>query len=536
MFAIQFLPSLVCRTRLVKSQVYLLAGSSGCISALSFAPYNLYYLAFYGPIICFLLWERVSIKKAFVTGFLYTATLLSVAGTWLYLSPNQLADMPMPLAILVTVLVIAAVSLCMGAAGAIYVLLKGRALLTRACLLFPSLWWLAEWSREWFLSGYPWFNIGYSQLDMPLIGWASVFGVNGIAYLVAMSSALVTIALFYTRYRLIAMSITTIAWTSGMLLQSISWTKEVGSPIPIALVQPNHIYSALSNKDKWQRAVELNRQLLSKHQLIVWPETEFSMHAVAPQPSHITELDKHIWQTVSFSLNDTVLPFATSSAQYRGFVAQLETITAPQNKSVLMGTNIRDHQNNLTYNSVLAVNATDKAIYDKRHLVPFGETIPLRQSLAPLWQLLNVHQDTFNASRTPSPLLPTSEYLAGVSICYEAAFGSEVADALPGAHFLVMLTNDGMFDGTSQPEQHLQIARMRAIETGRWVARAARTGITAFIAPDAAVIKRTSHQEFAILSSTIAPLQGSTPFVYWRNTPFLLFTLAVIGWFALNRR
>ncbi|MBQ4837176.1 apolipoprotein N-acyltransferase [Pseudoalteromonas luteoviolacea] len=513
-----------------------MAGSSGCISALSFAPYNLSYLAFYGPVICFWLWERVSITKAFITGCLYTVTLLSTAGTWLYLSPNQLADMPMPLAVLFTVLIIAVVSLCMGAAGAIYVLLRARSLLSRACLLFPSLWWLAEWSREWFLSGYPWFNIGYSQLDMPLIGWASVFGVNGVAYLVAMSAALIKVALFYTRYRLIAISITIIAWTSGMFLQTISWTKEIGNPIQIALVQPNQIYSALSNKDKWQRAVELNRQLLSKHQLVVWPETEFSMHAVTPQPSHTTELNKHIWQTVSFSLNNTVLPFATSTAQYSDFIAQLETITASQDKSILMGMNFRDHLNNLTYNSVLAINATDKAIYDKRHLVPFGETIPLRQSLAPLWQLLNVHEDTFNPSRTPTPLLPASEYLAGVSICYEAAFGSEVAEALPGAHFLIMLTNDGMFDGTAQPEQHLQIARMRAIETGRWVARAARTGITAFIAPNAVVTKRTSQQKFATLSATIQPLQGITPFVYWRNTPFLLFILTIIGWFAFNRR
>ena len=145
--------------------------------------------------------------------------------------------------------------------------------------------------------------------------------------------------------------------------------------------------------------------------------------------------------------------------------------------------------------------------------------------------MIEVYGDNFNAARRELPQLPIGNHVAGVSICYEVSFGEQVIDALPAADFLLTSSSDAMFLGTAEIEQHLQIARVRAIETGRWLARAGTVGVTAVVDEKGRVIERLPLEEQGVLHQQLQPMQGRTLYGWWGNWPvlglFLLVSIAV---------
>ncbi|MEJ2577302.1 MAG: apolipoprotein N-acyltransferase, partial [Gammaproteobacteria bacterium] len=175
--------------------------------------------------------------------------------------------------------------------------------------------------------------------------------------------------------------------------------------------------------------------------------------------------------------------------------------------------------------------------YDKRHLVPFGEFTPLRFVLAPLVELFAIPLSDFTAGAAERPLLRTAGALAGASICYEDAFGEEVVEALPEAAFLINVSNDAWFGDSLAPHQHLQIARMRAAETERFLLRATNTGVSALIGPRGELVAVAPQFEQAVLAGTVQPRAGATPFVRLGNAAVVLIAcLMLAGGARLARR
>lgn len=183
---------------------------------------------------------------------------------------------------------------------------------------------------------------------------------------------------------------------------------------------------------------------------------------------------------------------------------------------MLIGIVSEDPDTGRYYNSVLAL-GRHRALYHKRHLVPFTEYLPLKGLLGGLVDLLDVPMSDFSAGPPGQAPLAVAGQRAAISICYEDAFGEEAIDALPAATLLVNVSNDAWFGGSVAPAQHLQIARMRAIETGRPMLRATNTGLTAVIGPDGRIVSRAPQFEATVLDAVVEPRRGATPYVLWGN-------------------
>jgi apolipoprotein N-acyltransferase len=177
------------------------------------------------------------------------------------------------------------------------------------------------------------------------------------------------------------------------------------------------------------------------------------------------------------------------------------------------------------FNSVMNIDAHPNFYY-KRHLVPFGEYIPFQSSLGNLLHWLNVPLSEFSAGTFQQPNLPGAQQVIGISICYEDVFGELIRTSLPQATLLVNVSNDAWFGDSIAPHQHLEIARMRALETGRYLLRATNTGISALIDAKGKVTARAPQFEIYALRGQAQPYHGTTPYVRFGNR--LVITLLIL--------
>ena len=168
--------------------------------------------------------------------------------------------------------------------------------------------------------------------------------------------------------------------------------------------------------------------------------------------------------------------------------------------------------------------------------MPFGEYFPVPSFVREWMRLMSLPYADITPGAASQVPLPVAGWLAAPSICYEDAFGGEQLDFLPEAVFLLNVSNDAWFGDSIAPHQHLQIARMRALETGRFMLRATNTGVSAVIGPDGAVIERSPQFETHVLRSTIHPRSGATPYAMTGNAGVVLIATAMLGLALLRRR
>ena len=181
-----------------------------------------------------------------------------------------------------------------------------------------------------------------------------------------------------------------------------------------------------------------------------------------------------------------------------------------------MGIPVIDLAQDAYYNGLLAIGAAED-LYYKRHLVPFGEFIPFKGILGAVMEIFEVPMSDFSAGASPRPLLQVGRYQVGVSICYEDAFPGEVIQALPDAAYLINVSNDAWFGDSLAPHQHLEMARMRALESERYLLRATNTGISAILDQKGRILGVVPSFERGGVSQRIQPLAGATPFVLVGN-------------------
>jgi apolipoprotein N-acyltransferase len=221
----------------------------------------------------------------------------------------------------------------------------------------------------------------------------------------------------------------------------------------------------------------------------------------------------------------------------RDFLADLAVEAEAHGATVLLGIPYADLGSGRYYNSVLALGRGEPALYHKRHLVPFGEFVPLSSVLGRVLDLLNAPMSDFSSGPRDQPPLLADGVRVGVSICYEDAFGEEVILALPAATLLVNVSNDGWFGDSIAPHQHLEIARLRARETGRDLVRATNTGISALMDHRGQVRGRSPQFEPHVLRGEVQPRTGTTPYARLGNLPVVAGAIALLALAAgLGRR
>ena len=491
---------------MVSWQRVVLVLLAGGLMPLAFAPFELYPLGLLALTILFFLWQRARPWQAFRTGLLFGLAMFGAGTSWIYISIHDYGYVPLALSIFLTLLFVFVLAIFPALCG--YVAVRIRVVLERwspqsevwfVLLVLPVLWMLFEWCRGWFFTGFPWLLVGYSHVNTPLAGFAPLLGVYGVSLLAAMSSALVLLALCRKMgevrggYLLVLVGL----WGSGAMLLHVDWTREKGKALNVSLVQGN-----ISQDLKWladMRAptLDIYATLTRAHwdsDLIIWPETAIPMFSYQAQP--FLEM-----MTAEAALNDTDL---------------------------LVGLVYQDMESGEYYNSMLGL-GVDGGRYDKHHLVPFTEYLPLKSVLAGVIDVLDVPISDFAAGDARQAPLRLAGHAIGISICYEDAFGEELINSLPQASLLVNVSNDAWFAGSIAPAQHLQMAQMRALETGRELMRATNTGISAFIAADGRIRQEAPQFSTQVLTLDVQPRSGATPYVRLGNTAALTLAFLIIA-------
>ena len=489
-----------------KTYALPLAFVVGAALSLAFAPFGVWPLAILCPAVLFLAWQGVAAKRAAMIGFWFHAGTFLAGTYWLYHSVHTIGGAPIWLAI---ALMLALVSI-MGGYLALMGYLQARWLpatgVLRWCVGLPALWVLVEWWRGWFLSGFPWLSLGYSQIDSPLAGWVPVVGVYGVSLICVMvSGALVAIFHSPRSLRKVIVGAMCLPFVMGMALRHHEWTKPLDTPVSVAVVQ-----ASVPQDYKWSpewrdKTLSLYRTLAAPYfgtPLIIWPE------AALPDLSYeLTDYLSVLWGDAHRAHSDLV-----------------------------MGLLHYDFNRDAYYNGVLAL-GNEAQWYHKRHLVPFAEFFPVPESVRSWLRLMNLPYSDFTAGAVHQPTLQVAGQKLGLTICYEDGFGAEQLSILKEATLLVNVTNDAWFGDTSAPPQHLEISRMRALEAGRDMARAANDGISALIAADGTVKATLPRFKQAVLTGELQPRTGLTPYAVVGNWPVLMLCmLACLGVWLRSKR
>jgi apolipoprotein N-acyltransferase len=282
----------------------------------------------------------------------------------------------------------------------------------------------------------------------------------------------------------------------------MEWTRPRGTEVTVALVQ-----GAVPQSMKWvpgqlEQTMNLYLDLTRPHLgagIIVWPES--------------------------------AIPSLESSV--RGYLDYVSALAQSRGSSLVTGLVRRDPQSGAYYNAMAAWSPAEQWYY-KRHLVPFGEYFPVPAAVRDWMRLMNLPYSDFAAgAETQAPLAAGGEALAP-TICYEDAYGAEQRSLARESTLLVNVTNDAWFGDSSAPHQHLDISRMRSLETGRPMLRATNDGVTALIAHDGSVLGRLPQFHPGVLTGTVRPRTGLTPYLRAGNWPVL--ALVWIGLYAGFRR
>ena len=512
----------------------LLAGAS---LPLAFAPFSLFPIAVLSPALLFFLWQNISPKRAFWRGLLYGIGQFGMGVSWIYISFHQFGGLPLFWAILLTGAFVLLMALYPALLGGLLSRFFPDNTPLKWLLVLPASWTLIEWLRGWLFTGFPWLSLGYSQIDSPLNGFAPLLGVYGVSWLTAFSAALLiyafnikelkknenitspvkrsvislnlTVTSFHKSPFFRISAILIIVWGGGWIFSGISWTSANGQPLKIALIQGN-----VPQEFKWlsdyqipsmQRYLRLSQEHRDAD-IIIWPETAI--------PMFYRDVPKYM----------------------PGFLEYLTREHIKYDTDFLLGVPVMKTDGSY-YNSVTSL-GTQPGFYYKHHLVPFGEYIPFQSTFGELLALLDVPLSAFSAGDARQVNLRSAGEAIGISICYEDAFGELIRNSLPAATLLVNVSNDAWFGDSIAPHQHLEIARMRALESGRYLLRATNTGISAMIDVKGKIMAQAPQFNIITLRVIAQPYQGTTPYVRFGNGLIISFLLVcvLLGKFQERRK
>ena len=495
------------RAALAAPRADLLALLAGALLALAFAPLSIFPLAILAPALLFLLWLDVTPRRALWRGWLFGVGQFGVGVSWVYVAIHDFGHSGVPLALFLTALFCGVMTLFpMGAGYVVARFLHGPDWL-RLAVLFPAAWTLSEWLRGWILTGFPWLNLGYSQIDAPLRGLAPVLGVYGVSLAVVVSAGLILFPLRDTsrRQQLAAAVLFWVLWLGAWGLTRVEWTEPAGEPFKVALVQGN-----IPQDTKWRPELKaatldlyagLTRQNWDSR-LILWPE------AAIPVFHHEVADD---------------------------YLAGLAREARTHGADIVLGIPVLDRNTSRYYNSLLSLGATP-GFYHKRHLVPFGDFVPFAEFLRGLIRFFDLPMSGFSAGPDRQPLLEAAGQKIASAICYEDIFGEELIQGLPEASLLVNATNNAWYGNSFAPHQHLEMSRLRALETGRYMLRVTTNGVSAIIDQHGKIRARSPQFETHVLTGEAVPYAGATPYVRTGNLPVILLILGVLIYGGLAAR
>jgi apolipoprotein N-acyltransferase len=478
---------------------WLLVAASGALTALAFPRPGWSWLAWVSLLPLFFVLTRHGPRKSFslcfFSGFVFNAVLLH----WIPAVPAHYGNLPSWFSVLIYLLLAGVLGLFWGLFGFLFARVKIR-YPRLAFLLAPFIWVGVEYLLTFFLTGFPWGLLGYSQSgNLPLMQAATLAGVFGISFLIVLFQSLLILAwkLKLKAPLLAALGLVAAAHGAGWLaLRQVRPTPQSFTAGVIQGNVPSDLnWGRMDDADiqaLFQRHVELTRRAHKQGAVLVaWPELSVPLCFSCPDRFYARFKDELVH-----------LARSTGSVLLLG---STETSPGPAEP--------------LYFNSALCLAPRGPVSqYNKMHLVPFGEYTPYP------WALSWVNRLTSAIGR----LTPGRDYVLhrfrdmrfGSPICYEIVFPDLVRRFVKsGADFLVTITNDGWYGQSWGPDQHFAIAAFRAVENRRFVLRAATTGISGVIDPYGRVVARSELLTEAVLTAGVTPNRGQT--FYTRNGDLL---------------
>lgn len=484
-------------------QVLSVAPIAGVLITFSLAPFGLWPLSIIGCALLAYLLAGCTPAQAFRRGWLFGIGMFGSGASWVYVSIHVYGNAEVPLAAGLTAGFCIGLGLLHALQAWIYVRFV-RSLPGGMLLGFAALWVLGEWTRSWLLTGFPWLFLGYAHVDTWLAGWAPVTGVYGLSFGVAISASCLFLA-WRSRQTATLVSYSGLMatmWVGGLMLKPIEWVAPASElPVSVALYQPN-----IPLEVKWDRRAypsilarfENNFRTLAGqdtgHDIVLWPESAI------PRPY----------------------------SQAREFLDPLARRANLSDTTLITGIPTRNPKREY-FNSIVAI-GQGEGVYHKQRLVPFGEYVPLEQWLRGLIDFFDLPMSNFTAGDSNQPPLRAGNHRVAPLICYEIVYPELVARSARDAELLVTISNDTWFGRSIGPLQHLQMARMRALENGRYLLRGTNNGVSAIIDHRGQIIGLTEQFVESTLVGDAQVMLGHTPFTSFGSKPVLasLLTLLVL--------
>ncbi len=481
----------------------ILAAALGAATVFSFAPFHFHYLPFFTFAGLILLWQRNRNRiRATLIGLAFGLGLFCAGMNWIYVSLHDFGGMPTALAVFCTFLLSLILAIFPALVGYFQALIGARGKL-QSMLVIPALWALFEWLRGWVLTGLPWLSVGYAQVADGLVaGYAPLVGVFGVSLIAALIAGVIATLLTAIIHRdakttLQAGMVVAIIFATNIFLARIEWTQPIGVPISVTLLQGNITQDIKWKPETIESTLVTYRDLTlaSKSNLTILPETAFPVFLEQIPEEYLAELNEH-----AKKLGGDVLvgvPETTGPTTY--------------------------------HNSVISFGVSPRQTYRKTHLVPFSEFIPFKWLIGWIYDdLLNMPLADFTAGELDQKPFAVAGQKIAMTNCYEDLFGEEIIRKLPEATLLANVSNDAWFGRSWGPQQHVQIAQMRALETGRYLLRATNTGVTAIIDQRGNIVKRAPEFTTVALNGVAQGFSGMTPYARFGN-----FTVVVLSMLML---
>lgn len=461
---------------------------AGTVLVTAFAPIGFAGLAFLCVAVLFHICNDLPPRQSFLMGLAFGYGLFGFGVSWVYISLNVYGGMPLWMGSLAVLLFAGILAVFIGFTTYFAALLCPQGGVKRVLVLAP-MWVVFEWIKSWIFTGFAWMELGVSQTPNWFFGFAPLGGVYLVSFMVAISASCLVLLVRYPRK----------FWSGGMLVSiilvaalsdQISWTNAVGQPLNVGIVQGN-----VPINQKWQpqyreRVIAKLRSMseflveqASNKQapidLLIWPETAL--------PLFYQQTDEKFWQDL-----------------------------IPSNTSLLTGiVDYPDADHN--YNAAVLNCDSQQQLYRKRHLVPFGEYLPMKFLFNWLLEYLQLPMDDLDAWQGEQSLTCKGGVKIGLSICYEDAFAGEIRRYSGDATLLVNISEDAWFGDSFAPHQRLQMGQMRARELSRPMARSANSGPSSVIDHRGRVLAKTIQFEEATLAYTLQPQTGDTAFKRFGN-------------------
>lgn len=497
-------PRMTYRINNIALKIFI-AAITGAILTLAFAPFYLWPIAAISPAILYYLFYHETTKRSMLLGWIYGLGFFGSSVSWIYVSVATYGPPNKAIAIIITAMLIAALSLFFMIFGGILTRLYPHESLNKRYLAFPVIWVILELIRAKLFTGFPWVILGESQTTYPISGYIPIFGVY-ITSLICVIIGTMIFAAFHEKklkYKITNITCAFILIIIGWGLQHINWTEpKYNSNNQIITKNITLVQGNIPETDKWDPNKQVSildtylhlsePYLEKKNQIIIWPET--------------------------------AIPVFESQA--KPFLNLVDRIANKHNNTILAG--IPMENDGKLYNGALAI-GLGHGRYLKQHLVPFGEYMPMQEYLSGVLQYFSIPMSDFTAGPKHQPLIKINNINLRVYNCFESAFPELVASQLDNADFIATLSDDSWFGDSLGPKQHEQIRQARALETGRYLVSTTNNGMTSVINPKGIIIAKIPPFTRGVLHKKIDIYQGITPWVKFGILPTYLIILCFIS-------